>query len=59
MFGFVSGMGESLAEASNVGLAATDTNAIKAWMDQYCGKHPLDNVKYAAEVLVAELAKRK
>jgi hypothetical protein len=41
---------------SNSGLLRqVDSNAIAGWIDNYCREHPLDRLKRAADVLVAEL----
>jgi hypothetical protein len=58
--GYVSAVGVTMAALPQpVGLAETDGAAIKAWMDNYCADHPLDEVSYGAAQLVAELWKRK
>jgi hypothetical protein len=52
MLGFVSAAGYS-SMAGN--LLHTDTDAINAWVDNYCRDHPLDRLVVAAESLVATL----
>jgi hypothetical protein len=40
-------------------LKETDSDAISAWVDNYCKEHPLDDISEAAAALVRELAKHK
>jgi hypothetical protein len=40
-------------------LSETDSDAIAAWMDNYCRQHPLKSIDDAAAGLVRELAKPK
>lgn len=39
-------------------LAPVDADGLKAWVDNYCRAHPLDNLSTAANVLEHELAAR-
>jgi len=39
-------------------LRQTDPDAISAWIDNYCGSHPLDTVAVAAGALVKALNKK-
>ena len=38
--------------------AGTDVEGIKAWVDNYCAAHPLDDLASAASALVGELVTR-
>jgi hypothetical protein len=52
----------SAASVYNVrasGLRETDADAVTAWVDKYCGEHPLDLIAAAADSLVDELSKTK
>lgn len=50
--GFVSGAGWYGAKMKEV-----DQDAINAWMDQYCGSHPLESISMASQALVRTLEK--
>lgn len=54
VLGYVSGAGAAYPSD----LAATDSAAIVAWVDQHCIQHPLDTISTASSRLVLELAKR-
>lgn len=55
VFGYLSG----IAIGTNVNfLDGVGTNAIEAWMDNYCKGHPLDTVADGAKNLAIELARR-
>jgi hypothetical protein len=49
--GFVSGAGLG----SSTDQKTTDVKGIAAWMDNYCGMHPLDPIATAASILIHEL----
>jgi hypothetical protein len=53
VFGWVSAAGAY----GERGLRATDSQALAAWVDNYCSAHPLDTLHQAASALVDELAK--
>jgi len=54
--GFLSGLNVKPDEVDF--LVPTDTNAIWAWIDNYCRAHPLDTVIVAAHELSDELRRR-
>jgi hypothetical protein len=54
VLGFISGVGAVVP-----GVKHTDTDAIRAWMDQYCATHPLETVAEAAADLVKALRDSK
>ena len=58
VIGFVSGACAALA-ASKVELRQTDSDAMAAWIDQYCAAHPLETVGTATEELVLEFARTR
>jgi hypothetical protein len=53
MFGFISGADWGREKH----LARTDTKGIGAWLDKYCGEHPLAPIVKAAVDLVTELGR--
>ena len=55
VLGFVSGA----AWASPEPQRQTDSDAMAAWIDQYCGAHPLDTIQRAASVLALELERKR
>ena len=56
VIGYVNGV--NMRESQQDILLRTDPNAIVAWMDNYCGAHPLDQVWTGAFHLVKELEGR-
>lgn len=55
VLGFVSGYGYSAGNS----LKNTDNDAMASWIDNYCQKHPLENLSEAAQGLVAALGARE
>jgi hypothetical protein len=47
-----------VATSQNDFLAATDAQAIFAWLDNYCRQHPLEKVIEASDSLIPELTMR-
>jgi hypothetical protein len=39
--------------------AGTDPAGIEAWLDTYCGAHPLETIEAATQALTTELLKRR
>jgi len=56
LMGFLSGVNSTPAYRE---LAIADGQAYTAWIDGYCGDHPLDTVYVAAATLVNELIDRE
>ena len=62
--GYLSGI-NTLAPSLFIGRRAPDllqdldNNAFQSWMDNYCQQHPLEKIYIAADLLSAELVKRK
>jgi hypothetical protein len=56
VIGYVNGV--NMRDSQQDILLTTDPNAIVAWMDNYCGAHPLDQVWTGAFHLVKELEAR-
>jgi hypothetical protein len=54
ILGWVSAAGYYDAQGA---LRETDSDAIAAWVDNYCHAHPLDHIAVAAAALVTALAK--
>ena len=46
--GFLSGVGAEGAQHGDNPLNGTDGEAVQAWIDNYCGAHPLDDISVAA-----------
>jgi hypothetical protein len=53
ILGFLAGVAEGTEEAEDP-LNAVDAMAIWAWMDNYCGSHPLDKIADAGQAFVRE-----
>ena len=57
--GFISGINMADPIARDDLSEGTDFDGLLAWVDSYCAANPLDKVFTAAELLAAELLKRK
>lgn len=56
--GYLTAMGLFDFAVRKQDMAATDSDAIDAWTDNYCHAHPLDNMLQAGNALHDELLKR-
>ena len=57
VLGYVSAV-DMWQASRNQHMAHTDVDAVKVWLNNYCQTHPLDQLNWAANALVVDLAHR-
>jgi hypothetical protein len=59
VFGFISAYNAYVFTSDPDVTSGADTNTLRAWLDDYCGKHAANNLAVAVQALVLALANRK